>query len=308
MKYMTVKEASEKWNISIRRINTLLNDDRIEGAYKTSSNWMIPTDSSKPIDKRFRKKETNFILQYDFNLLNELDEKKKILNSKRPFSQYTLKSLRDNSILEFTYNSNAIEGNTLTLSETKVVLEGITIGGKSVREHLEATNHRDAIFYIMDMADRETKLTEWEIKNIHRLILKEIDNNNAGVYRNENVIISGAKHVPPAHYLVREQMGQLINNYQLWGELHPLIRAALLHGEFVKIHPFIDGNGRTSRLLMNLEVIKYGYPPIVIKNEMRKDYYESLDKAHTTSDYSDFVNLVLKASLESLNLYLKIVI
>ena len=100
----------------------------------------------------------------------------------------------------------------------------------------------------------------------------------------------------------------LLNNYQLWGELHPLIRAALLHGEFVKIHPFIDGNGRTSRLLMNLEVIKYGYPPIVIKNEMRKDYYESLDKAHTTSDYSDFVNLVLKASLESLNLYLKIVI
>lgn len=131
-------------------------------------------------------------------------------------------------------------------------------------------------------------LSEWDIKNIHRLVLKTIDNDNAGVYRTENVIISGAKHRPPPHYIVKEQMENLIKQYYMeWQELHPIERAALLHGEFVKIHPFVDGNGRTARLLLNFELMKAGFPPVIIKKEMRSLYYDFLDNAHTTGDYGE---------------------
>lgn len=210
--------------------------------------------------------------------------------------------------MEWTYNSNAIEGNTLTLIETKVVLEGITVGGKSMREHLEVINHKEAILFLEDLVKENNELSEFDIKTIHSLVLKGIDNSNAGKYRTENVIISGATHKPPESILVPKQMEQLILRYNGWiTQYHPLIIAALLHGEFVKIHPFIDGNGRTSRLLMNFEAIKNGYPPIIIKNEMRPQYYESLDKAHITGDYTDFIKLVVEAEERSLDLYLKVI-
>ncbi len=205
------------------------------------------------------------------------------------------------------YNSNAIEGNTLTLSETKVVLEGITIGGKSMVEHLEAINHREAILFIEELISNKEPLSGWNIKNIHALILKEIDNNNAGKYRTENVVISGAKHIPPKHYEVGNLMQKLIAEYQNeWEGFHPVVRATLLHGEFVKIHPFIDGNGRTSRLLLNFELIKNGYTPIIIKNEERARYYDVLDLAHTTMNYETFIELVSKLVIESEKLWLSV--
>lgn len=241
-------------------------------------------------------------------MFDKIDNKKKLLDSKRPLPEYTLKSLREKLLLEWTYNSNAIEGNTLTLMETKIVLEGITIGGKTLREHLEVINHKDAILYIEDIVQQNEPFTEWQIKNIHRLVLKGINDKYAGSYRDQQVIIAGAEHMPPEPFLIKEQMESFIKWYDNDAQnLNPIERAAMVHIIFVGIHPFIDGNGRTSRLLLNLELMKNGYPPIVIKNDTRLNYYTALDKAHTTKNNQDFIKLIEDEVDKTLDLYLKLV-
>jgi len=307
MQYMTTKEAAEKWNISERRIRRLLQDGRIEGAVKLGNSWNIPIDVDKPVDKRIIKPDdNNFIITLDDNYFDEVASLKKELDSKRPIPKETLKSLRESVNLEWTYNSNGIEGNTLTLRETQVVLEGITVGGKSIKEHLEAINHEKAILFLDDLVKDNDPINEWNIKSIHQLVLKDIDNENAGRYRKENVTIKGATHIPPDYLKVPELMEKLILTYNAWSEYHPIIQAALLHGELVKIHPFIDGNGRTSRLLMNLVLMNKGYNPVIIKKVSRLKYYEALDTAHTTGNYTDFVKLVTKLEVEILKKYLEI--
>lgn len=239
-------------------------------------------------------------------MFKEIDKKKLVLDKKRPFPQYTLKSIREKLLLEWTYNSNAIEGNTLTLMETKVVLEGITVGGKTLKEHLETLNHREAIFYVEDIVKNEEELTEWQIKNIHSLILKGIDDKYAGIYRDQKVLISGAEHIPPNPFLIKDEMESFIHWYNKVGQkLHPIERASMVHIIFVGIHPFIDGNGRTSRLLLNLELMKSGYPPIIIKKENRLKYYNALDKAHTIKDNKDFINIVVEELNATIDLYLE---
>lgn len=307
MNYMTTKEAVEKWNISERRIRQLLAEDRIEGAVKVGNSWNIPIDATKPVDKRIIKPDdSNFIIDLKEDFFSEVDKLKEMLDKKRPLSKETIKSLKESVNLEWTYNSNGIEGNTLTLRETQVVLEGITVGGKSIKEHLEAINHEKAILYLDEIVKDENPITEWHIKNIHQLILKDIDNENAGRYRKENVTIKGAIHIPPDYLKIPELMEKLILTYNTWSGYHPIIRASLLHGELVKIHPFIDGNGRTSRLLMNLDLMNSGYNPVIIKKESRLKYYEALDKAHTTGNYTDFVKLVTKLEVEMLKKYLEL--
>ena len=307
MNYMTTKEAVEKWNISERRIRQLLAEDRIEGAVKVGNSWNIPIDAAKPVDKRIIKPDdSNFIIDLKEDFFSEVDELKEMLDKKRPLSKETIKSLKESVNLEWTYNSNGIEGNTLTLRETQVVLEGITVGGKSIKEHLEAINHEKAILYLDEIVKDENPITEWNIKNIHQLILKDIDNENAGRYRKENVTIKGAIHIPPDYLKIPELMEKLILTYNTWSGYHPIVRASLLHGELVKIHPFIDGNGRTSRLLMNLDLMNSGYNPVIIKKESRLKYYEALDKAHTTGNYTDFVKLVTKLEVEMLKKYLEL--
>ena len=307
MEFMTTKEAVKKWNISERRIRQLLQDGRIEGAIKVGNNWNIPINTNKPADKRSIKLDKiEFKFDLPENYFDKVDKLNKELNSKRPISKETLKSLKDSINLEWTYNSNGIEGNTLTLRETQIVLEGITVGGKSLKEHLEAINHEQAILFLDDLIKDKKPITEWNIKNIHRLVLKEIDNENAGKYRSENVTIKGATHIPPDYLVVPELMGKLIINYNNWKNYHPIIRATLLHGELVKIHPFVDGNGRTSRLVMNLSLMNSGYLPVIVKKEKRLEYYNALDKAHTTGDYTDFVKLVNKLEIEMLNKYLEL--
>ncbi|WP_025027488.1 Fic family protein [Caldalkalibacillus mannanilyticus] len=240
-------------------------------------------------------------------MFEQIDEMKKRLDHLRPIPKHTLKSIREHLLLDWTYNSNAIEGNTLTLSETKVALEGVTIGGKTLREHLEVINHKEAILYVEDIVRKKESFSERQIKNIHRLILKGIDDENAGAYRKENVVISGAQHIPPDALQVTIQMEKLVSMYENeWQSLHPVDRAAYLHIIFVKIHPFIDGNGRTARLLLNLELMKNGYPPIIIEKKRRVEYYESLDKAHTTEDTDDFRQLVLDALNKTFELYFKV--
>ena len=240
-------------------------------------------------------------------MFEQIDRKKALLDSKSPLPKYTTKSLREKLILEWTYHSNAIEGNTLTINETKVVLEGITVGGKTLREHLEVINHREAIAYVEEIVHKEESLTEWQIKSLHRLVLKGIDDVYAGVYRDQQVFISGASHVPPTPYLIKEQIEQMMTWYQTEAlSLHPVERGAMLHAIFVGIHPFIDGNGRTARLLLNLELMKEGFPPVIIKVANRIEYYDALDKAHTSKNYNDFTKLVATEVEDSLNIYLSV--
>ena len=301
---MSIKEASEKWGISDSRIRLLCRQGRVEGARKIGRSWTIPKDVAKPIDGRERIKKAYLGLQYDFTLIDSLKER---IDKERPLPKETVKSLREKLLVEWTYNSNAIEGNTLTIHETKVVLEGITVGGKSIKEHLEIINHRDAILFLENLVSNKEAISEWNIRNIHSLILKEIDNQNRGRYRLENVLISGATHIPPSHYELPDLMQELIGEYNTnWGAYHPVVRGALLHGEFVKIHPFIDGNGRTARLLLNFELMRGGYTPIVIKNRDKVQYYAALDLAHTTMDYHPFIEMVAALVVESEELWLKV--
>lgn len=232
-------------------------------------------------------------------LLKEIDTLKKEV-AELKIQKKSIRNLDKDFQIKYIYNSNAIEGNTLTLHETKVVLEGITIGGKTLREHFEVINHAEAILYIEDMVKNKEELSEYVIKSIHSLILKNIDNDNAGRYRNQNVIISGAEHIPPSHILVQEKMEEFINWYKSCNNIHPVLKAAKVHVDFVGIHPFIDSNGRVSRLIMNLELLKSGYQAVSIRNDKKSAYYEALDYAHCHNDYSLFYNLIAEYELERL--------
>jgi Fic family protein len=239
----------------------------------------------------------------------QIDQLKKRLDQKRPFPKSVIQNLHDHLVVEWTYHSNSIEGNTLTLTETKVVLEdGITIGGKSVKEHLEALNHREAIFLLEDIVKKKEVFSEKVIKELHAVILRGIDTPNAGVYRKVNVLISGARHTLPDYLQVEEQMHDLITWYHSEAQqLHPVERAARLHSFFVQIHPFIDGNGRTARLLLNLELLQSGFVPIVIKKEQRLAYYQALDHSHVEGNFNDFIQMIADLERERLEFYLRFV-
>lgn len=239
-------------------------------------------------------------------LLATIDADKATLDGARPLPTHTVASLREKLMLEWTYHSNAIEGNTLTLRETKVVLEGITVSGKSLREHFEATNHRDAILYVEAVVANDEALTEWQIRNLHALVLKSIDSEQAGRYRQENLVIAGASTVPPDFMHLPAEMAALIDWYNQAAAMHPVERAAELHTRFVKIHPFVDGNGRTGRLLLNFELMKMGYPPAIIRKEDRLAYYDALDRACTSGDYGEITFLVAVSVQRSLDVYLEL--
>lgn len=244
-------------------------------------------------------------------LLKEVDVQKEQLSALRPLPEEALKKIQDALDIEYTYESNRIEGNTLTLQETALVVnEGVTISGKSMREHLEAINHAEAISYIKDIAKQDIEISERTIKEIHALILHGIDRENAGRYRTVPVMISGSTHMPPQPYLIEKQMEDFILRFkQMEAEkVHPVLIAAYLHDELVRIHPFIDGNGRTSRLLMNLYLLRHGYVIITLKgsNDAKVNYYKALEKSHTEQLPEDFKKLVVEAEIAALRKYLSI--
>lgn len=239
---------------------------------------------------------------------DRLDTKLKQLNSLRPLPKSAVKKLRDQFRIEMTYNSNAIEGNSLTLKETFLVInEGITVKGKPLKDHIEAKDHHQALAYLYELIEHGKKntLSERLIKQIHTIIIKELDKEWAGRYRNSNVIIGGADHAPPDALDVPNQMQELIT----WiskekKKLHVVELAALVHHKFVHIHPFFDGNGRTSRLIMNLILMQAGFPlSIVLKND-RKKYYRVLAQADKGS-YEPFVRFIAQSVERSLDMYLK---
>ena len=212
--------------------------------------------------------------------------------------------------IEYTYDSNRIEGNTLTLHETDMVVnKGITIAGKGLREHLEAINHKEAIDFIKDVAQKKEPISERVLLDIHAIVLHSIDKDNAGKYRRVPVIISGSKHIPPQPYLLQPKMDELFQWYEANKDsMHPVVLAAQMHEKLVSVHPFIDGNGRTARLLMNLILMQHGYPIANIKgdNETRRRYYETLEEA-SSGDNSAFLEFIEDVVIQSLTYYLKII-
>lgn len=245
-------------------------------------------------------------------IFNEVDALKNKLKSMRPLPSNALSKIQDAIDIEYTFDSNRIEGNTLTLQETELVIhEGLTIGGKTMREHLEAINHKEAIDFIRDIATKDDVLiNKWLILQIHAIVLRGIDRENAGKFRSVPVLISGSRHTPPQPYLIEKQFEDFLSTYQEMetrGE-HPITIAAYLHDELVRIHPFIDGNGRTCRLLMNLYLLRHGYVIVSLKSDTNSKmaYYKALETSHIDGDSSDFVNLVARAEKESLERMLRL--
>jgi len=234
-------------------------------------------------------------------LINSIEGKKRELDKHKPLSPTIVRKLEEEFSIAWTYNSNAIEGNTLSLQETEVVInQGITIGGKTVNEHFEAINHKKGIEYIRLLVTRKENISEDVIKELHRIILTSIDDTEAGNYRVHNVRIVGARHIPPQSTKISRLMSEFIEwYYQNEYVLSPSQMASELHYRFVLIHPFIDGNGRVARLLMNLFLMRNGYPPAIILKVDRKRYYRVLNQANVGNQepLDDFIGRSIERSL-----------
>ena len=244
-------------------------------------------------------------------LYEQLSDLVLCLNDFRPLSPSQAKNLQEVFDIEYTYESNGIEGNTLTLRETYfVVNKGLTIDGKSMNEHLEAINHQDAIDYIRKLAEDKIELTEKELLNIHSLVLRAIDKENAGSYRKGNVRISGSSYVFPNYPKVPDLMSDVFAFYEeSKNAMHPVKLAALMHEKIVTVHPFADGNGRTSRLIMNLILMKHGYPITIISSDRKKRdaYYDALEQSQIAENLDAFERLIAQYAKEWLFKYLNMI-
>ena len=296
MEYIKVSQAAEKWGITPRRVRVLCAEGKIEGVIRKGKLYMIPETAVKPMDGRLSKT----------NIIAEIEHKKERLNAMRPLTYGELNRLRQEFMVEFTYNSNAIEGNTLTLKETALALEGMTVDQKPLKDHLEAVGHRDAFLYVQEIAKNNFELSEYVIKNIHALVLMNRPEDK-GQYRRIPVRIMGAYTEPVQPYLIEPKMNELIaTNEARKQEMTTVERIARFHLEFEGIHPFIDGNGRTGRLILNLELIRNGFPPINVKFTDRKRYYDAFDAFYRDGDAGAMINLIAEYVDERLDEYLSV--
>ena len=291
--FMTVKQASEKWGISDRRVRILCTEGKIAGAYQEGRGWKIPMDAKKPADGRYKVTES---------LLTQIDRKKAELDSRRPLTAGEAERLKEEFVVEYTYNSNAIEGNTLTLRETDLVLRGLTINQKPLKDHMEAVGHKEAFDFVSELVKENVPISESIIKQIHSLVLAD-KREDRGIYRRVPVRILGAQHEPVQPYLIEPKMEQLLHDFAESKE-HIVTKLARFHIEFEGIHPFIDGNGRTGRLLVNLELMREGYPPIDIKFADRVSYYNAFDEYYAKHNLSAMENLFAGYINARLDMYL----
>ncbi len=244
----------------------------------------------------------------DKKIQKRIDDKLKLLNSFRPLPVSAVKKLREQFEVEMTYNSNAIEGNSLTLKETYLVInEGVTIKGKPLKDHLEAKSHKEALGYLYSLVEsgKNNTVSERFIRSLNQIVMQDVDKEWAGKYRNSGVIIGGADHKPPEALEIPRLMQNLIswvgdNNKKM----HPVELASVMHHKLVFIHPFFDGNGRTSRLTMNIILMQSGFPLVIVLKNDRKRYYQSLSLADK-GDYVPFVNFIARAVERVLDIYLK---
>ena len=236
-----------------------------------------------------------------------LTEKKQQLDQFRPLPDILVRNLEDWFRVELTYTSNAIEGNTLTRRETALVVEkGLTVGGRSLIEHLEATNHACALDWVQAQVNRKpSSLKQRDVLQIHNMILKGIDDTHAGFYRTVAVRISGSMVVLPNPIKVPSLMTEFIKWIKTADNIHPIDLAAEAHYRLVSIHPFVDGNGRTARLMMNMILLMAGYPPAIIAKRDRLAYITALEKAQMGGPKDDYLKLIAKAINRSLDIYLK---
>ncbi|MDR0883117.1 MAG: Fic family protein [Oscillospiraceae bacterium] len=296
MDYLTVKQIAARWDISDRRVRFLCAQGKIDGVIRLGRAYRIPAQTPKPMDGR-RLRGADTPKQYAA-LFSSVDAIKEKLDCRRPLTQGELKRLQDEFLVEFTYNSNAIEGNTLTLRETALALEGVTIDQKPLGDHLEAVGHRDAFIYVTRLVSDKVPLSQRVICTLHSLVLISRPEDK-GVYRRIPVKIMGAFHEPPQPYLVPVQMEQLVADLAQ-DKKHIFEKAALFHLHFEGIHPFIDGNGRTGRLLLNLMLMQAGYPPINVKFTDRKRYYACFDRYYRDGDAAPMVEMVATYTKERL--------
>ena len=243
--------------------------------------------------------------------LNTIDELKDRWQSHQPLNPVQLARMRDYFRIAYTFESNRIEGNTLTLQQTALVVnEGLTISGKSMQEHLEALNHADAVDFIHDLATRGEDLNQRSLLELHSIILRGIDRENAGQYRKVPVRISGSRHTPPQPWQLDKLMEDYFHHYlRQKNSLHPVLLAAEMHERLVRIHPFIDGNGRTARLVMNLILLRNGYTIANLKGDAasRMDYYQALEKVQVDNEPTVFYQQVIDAVEASLREHLDLV-
>ena len=296
MNYIKVSKAAENWGISPRRVRILCAEGKIPGVIRKGKLYMIPENAIKPADGRLARPAI-------FSIINA---KKERLSKMRPLTEGEVERLREEFMVEFTYNSNAIEGNTLTLKETALALEGMTIDQKPLKDHLEAVGHRDAFLYVQDIAQNNTPLSEAVIKNIHALVLMNRPEDK-GIYRRIPVRIMGAYTEPVQPYLIESKMTELLKtNEDRANTLHIVERIALFHLEFEGIHPFVDGNGRTGRLIMNLDLIRNGFPPINVKFTDRKRYYDAFDAFYQDNDHIPMTKLIAEYISERFDDYFRV--
>lgn len=292
-------QAAERWGISDRRVRILCQQGKIEGIIRKGRSYLIPDDAVKPVDGRtLRRKDVSE--QY-IALFSRIDALKEQLNQHRPLTTGELRRLQEEFLVEYTFNSNAIEGNTLTLQETALVLEGITIDRKPLKDHLEAVGHKDAFLYVQELVKNKVPLSEAIIKQIHTLVLMDRPEDR-GIYRRIPVRIMGAYHTPPDPIMVPEMMEKLIEEFTK-KKLHPIESAALFHLKFEGIHPFVDGNGRTGRLILNLFLMQNGYPPINVKFTDRKRYYDAFDSYYRNNNADIMVEMVAEYVRDTINQY-----
>ena len=282
MEYIKVAKAAEKWGISARRVRVLCAEGKIEGVIRKGKLYMIPENAKKPMDGRCGRT----------GILLEIEKKRGRLAEMRPLTPAEVERLAQEFMIDFTYNSNAIEGNTLTLKETALALEGMTIDQKPLKDHLEAVGHRDAFLYVQEIAKNNVELSEYVIKNIHALVLMNRPEDK-GQYRRIPVRIMGAYTEPVQPYLIEPKMTELLaaNEERKIG-MTTVERIARFHLEFEGIHPFVDGNGRTGRLILNLELIRNGFPPINVKFTDRKRYYDAFDAFYRDGDAGAMIDLI----------------
>ena len=245
----------------------------------------------------------------DQKIKERIEEKLKRLNKYRPLPVSVVKKLKEQFEIEMTYNSNAIEGNSLTLRETYLVInEGLTIKGKPLKDHLEAKNHQEALEYLYDLIEKDKKNTFSEnlIRSFNQIVQQSIDKEWAGKYRNSGAVIGGATHRPPEAIEVPKLMAELIGWYEKNKKMNKVELASILHHKLVYIHPFFDGNGRTSRLAMNIILMQAGFPLVIVLKNDRKRYYSTLSEADK-GNYAPFVNFIARAVERTLDIYLKVI-
>lgn len=306
MNYKSVKDFSQIWGISTARIRKLCQEGRISGVQKKGKLWLIPENTQKPKDNRFAQQYSELFTEIE-NYKNKIN---KWFNENPPLSELEQKRLRESFIIENTYNTNAIEGNTMTLQETAWVLEGITIDKKPIKEHLELIGHKEAFEWIETMVKENQPISEALIKNIHSLVLMN-RKQDAGTYRSIPVYISGSNCTPVQPYLIESKMQELITKYKkITKNKHIIECISIFHLMFEEIHPFIDGNGRTGRLLINYELMRNKYMPIDIKYKDVKKYYEafSIYQESNKKDISAMVYLIGNYVLNTLKNFENIII